>query len=374
VNDAAQGVVEDVPQDVAQDLGFGASAARALLATPPPPPPCLCAVRAEMGAQLDSSVAFGSGCGQALPGVYTRGSTTTTSHQHPLIRAPCTTAPAHTSPLVSNHTRVSHAHARPLYPAALAFVPYGIVLVRVRVRVRVLSSPSSLSTSNRNRGPCGATALRGGSGLPASGSWRKRFPVSAGYGPGAIHAVREGRAGAGKRQRTVGLTGDRSAGSVTGRAEACGRHLRALRGGRRWPWTRCTRERFTRGRPKEASRDRGREYLALGCSTHHRGALRGTPGSTSPQPEPNANGLPSCAPISARAAHRQGGGGGGGEARRARAARAPKPKSCATSCGKSSSATSATSCAASLTCSSLTCSSFTCHLRASVAWFLPCWA
>ena len=69
VNDAAQGVVEDVPQDVAQDLGFRARAARALLATPPPPPPCLCAVRAEMGAQLGSSVAFGSGCGQTLPGV-----------------------------------------------------------------------------------------------------------------------------------------------------------------------------------------------------------------------------------------------------------------------------------------------------------------
>ena len=69
VNDAAQGVVEDVPQDVAQDLGFRARVARALLATPPPPPPpCLCAVRAEMGAQLGSSVAFGSGCGQALPG------------------------------------------------------------------------------------------------------------------------------------------------------------------------------------------------------------------------------------------------------------------------------------------------------------------
>jgi len=68
-NDAAQGVVEDVAQDVAQDLGFGVRAARALLATPPPPPPCLCAVRAEMGAQLGSSVAFGPGCGQALPGV-----------------------------------------------------------------------------------------------------------------------------------------------------------------------------------------------------------------------------------------------------------------------------------------------------------------
>jgi len=33
VNDAAQGVVEDVPQDVAQDLGFQARAARALRAT-----------------------------------------------------------------------------------------------------------------------------------------------------------------------------------------------------------------------------------------------------------------------------------------------------------------------------------------------------
>jgi len=63
VNDAAQGAVEDVPQDVAQDLDFGARAARALLDTPPPLPPCLCAVRAEMGAQLGSSVACGSGCG-----------------------------------------------------------------------------------------------------------------------------------------------------------------------------------------------------------------------------------------------------------------------------------------------------------------------
>jgi len=69
VNDAAQGAMEDVPQDVAQDLGFRARVARALLATPPPPQPCLCAVRAEMGAQLGSSVAFGSGCGQTLPGV-----------------------------------------------------------------------------------------------------------------------------------------------------------------------------------------------------------------------------------------------------------------------------------------------------------------
>jgi len=43
VKDAAQDVVggaaEDVPQDVTQDLAFGAQAARALLAMPPPPPP-----------------------------------------------------------------------------------------------------------------------------------------------------------------------------------------------------------------------------------------------------------------------------------------------------------------------------------------------
>jgi len=46
VNDAAQGVAEDVPQDFAQHLGFGARAVRALLATPPPPPPpSLCSSR-----------------------------------------------------------------------------------------------------------------------------------------------------------------------------------------------------------------------------------------------------------------------------------------------------------------------------------------
>ncbi len=32
-------------------------------------------------------------------------------------------------------------HARPLHPEALAFVPFGIVLVRVRVRVRVRVPP-----------------------------------------------------------------------------------------------------------------------------------------------------------------------------------------------------------------------------------------
>jgi len=37
----------------------------------------------------------------------------------------------------------------------------------------------------------------------------------------------------------------------------------------------------------------------------NRGALRGTPGSACPQPEPNATELPSCARISARAAQRR---------------------------------------------------------------------
>jgi len=65
-----------------------------------------------------------------------------------------------------------------------------------------------------------------------------------------------------------------------------------------------------------------------------RGALRGTPGSACPQPEPNATELPSCAP-SQREMHKDGGGGAVGVAMRARAARAPKAKSCATSCGTS---------------------------------------
>ena len=77
-----QGVLENAAEDVVQDLAFGARAARALLATPPSLPLPLCAARAEMaaqlgssvafavlGAQLGSSVAFGSGCAQALPGV-----------------------------------------------------------------------------------------------------------------------------------------------------------------------------------------------------------------------------------------------------------------------------------------------------------------
>ena len=52
-------------ENVTQDSAFEARAARAILATPSPPPPRL----AKMEAQLGSSVAFGSGCGQALPGM-----------------------------------------------------------------------------------------------------------------------------------------------------------------------------------------------------------------------------------------------------------------------------------------------------------------
>ena len=77
-------------------------------------------------------------------------------------------------------------------------------------------------------------------------------------------------------------------------------------------------------------------------------ALHGTPGSACPQPEPNATELPSCAPSQCEL-HKD--GGGGGVARRARATRALKAKSCATSCGTSST----TPCAASVTCSSFMC-------------------
>ena len=70
MKDATQDVAKDVPQDVAQDLVSGPGR-RA------PSPPRhrrrrrlrFCAARAEMRAQLGSSVAFGSGYGQVLPGV-----------------------------------------------------------------------------------------------------------------------------------------------------------------------------------------------------------------------------------------------------------------------------------------------------------------
>jgi len=68
VNDAAQGAVEDVPQDVAQTWPSGPGR-RAPSSPRHHRRRRLCAARAEMGAQLGSSVAFGSGCGQALPGV-----------------------------------------------------------------------------------------------------------------------------------------------------------------------------------------------------------------------------------------------------------------------------------------------------------------
>ena len=61
-----------MPQDVAHKLAFGARAVRAFLASSPPLPPqslCSRAAHAEIGAQLGSSAAFGSGCGQALPWV-----------------------------------------------------------------------------------------------------------------------------------------------------------------------------------------------------------------------------------------------------------------------------------------------------------------
>ena len=54
-------------QDAAQDLALGARAARALLRPPSHTTSRrrnLYAARAEMGAQLGSSVAFGSGCGR----------------------------------------------------------------------------------------------------------------------------------------------------------------------------------------------------------------------------------------------------------------------------------------------------------------------
>ena len=49
-------------------------------------------------------------------------------------RAPCTPALAHTSSLDTDLTRNTRA---PLHPAALASVPYGIVLVRVRYQGRL---------------------------------------------------------------------------------------------------------------------------------------------------------------------------------------------------------------------------------------------
>ena len=68
VKDAAQGAVEDVPQDVAQDLPSGPER-RAPSSPRHRRRRRLCAARAEIWAQLGSSVAFGTDCGQALSGV-----------------------------------------------------------------------------------------------------------------------------------------------------------------------------------------------------------------------------------------------------------------------------------------------------------------
>ena len=57
----------------------------------------------------------------------------------------------------------------------------------------------------------------------------------------------------------------------------------------------------------------------------HRGALRGTPGSACPQPEPNTAELPGCAPIQ-RELHKDGGGSGGGEWQGEEGARRPGPE------------------------------------------------
>ena len=59
-------------------------------------------------------------------------------YTHLLIQAPCTSAFALHLPPIPDPTRTSHVkNARPLNPAALAFVPFGIVLVRVRVRLKI---------------------------------------------------------------------------------------------------------------------------------------------------------------------------------------------------------------------------------------------
>ena len=115
----------------------------------------------------------------------------------------------------------------------------------------------------------------------------------------------------------------------------------------------------------------GRELSARLCYVHlptkvddevlnlnkHRSALRvraAPPGALAHSPSQMPLSCP-VAPPSQREMHKDGGGGGGGVAMSARAARAPKPKSCAASCGKPSATPSAAFCVASLACSSFTC-------------------
>ena len=95
--DVAEGAAEGVPKDMVKELAFRARAPRTFLTSPVA---TTTAAAVFVGTQLGSSAAFGSGCGQALPGVPRKA------------------------------------------PLCL--------------------SPSSLSTSERNCGPCGAAALRGG--------------------------------------------------------------------------------------------------------------------------------------------------------------------------------------------------------------------
>ena len=63
MNDAEQGAAEDVPQDVAQDPPSGPGRRAPSSPRHHSRRRRLCASRAEMEAQLGSSVAFGSGCG-----------------------------------------------------------------------------------------------------------------------------------------------------------------------------------------------------------------------------------------------------------------------------------------------------------------------
>ena len=63
--------------------------------------------------------------------------------------------------------------------------------------------------------------------------------------------------------------------------------------------TKSTKQNYDR-RNTRAVRDRETAQLFFNQRNQHRGALRGTPGSVCPQPEPNATEQPSCAPISAR--------------------------------------------------------------------------
>ena len=100
---------------------------------------------------------------------------------------------------------------------------------------------------------------------------------------------------------------------------------------------------------------------------YHRGALRGTPGSACPQPEPNATELPSCAHISARAAQRwrRRLWWRGEEGARRPGSEGPVLRHV----GTSFAAPPAASCA-----SSFTCLSFTCRPGAALGAACVCWA